>query len=231
MNRVDENTIDLKEIFKALKKRWKLIINVTLIITIVSALVSFFVIKPKYEASVKLFIGKDQSSSEEAAYNNSDVLMYQSLLKTYGEIIKTKDIAKKAISETGYDLKPSEVLEKISIETIANTQIIKIKYTSRDPEECVNMLNSIKKNFITLAEELVVNGNIQVLAEPRFPVSPSSPNKPLNIAVGLILGLMVSIGIVLLMEFLDNTYKDKNSFENEFDIPVLGVIPNMKKVS
>lgn len=228
---MDENTIDLKEIFKALKKRWKLIINVTLIITIVSALVSFFVIKPKYEATVKLFIGKDQSSSEEAAYNNSDVAMYQSLLKTYGEIIKTKDIAKKSISETGYDLKPSEVLKKVSIETIANTQIIKIKYTSKNPEECVNMLNSIKKNFITLAEELVVNGNIQVLAEPRFPVSPSSPNKPLNIVIGLVFGLMVGIGIVLLMEFLDNTYKDKNSFENEFDIPVLGVIPNMKKVS
>ena len=41
---------------------------------------------------------------------------------------------------------------------------------------------------------------------------------------------MVSVGIVFLLEYLDNTYKNKDQLERELDIPVLGVIPDVDLV-
>ena len=47
----------------------------------------------------------------------------------------------------------------------------------------------------------------------------------MNIAIAFILGMMVGFGIVFLLEYLDNTYKNKEQLEKDLDIPVLGVIP------
>lgn len=47
----------------------------------------------------------------------------------------------------------------------------------------------------------------------------------MNIAIAFLLGLMVSVGLVFLLEYLDNTFKNKENLERELDIPALGVIP------
>ena len=49
----------------------------------------------------------------------------------------------------------------------------------------------------------------------------------MNIAIAFLLGLIVSLGLVLLLEYLDNTYKNKEQLEKELDIPVLGEIPDV----
>ncbi|MFH5975334.1 Wzz/FepE/Etk N-terminal domain-containing protein, partial [Clostridium perfringens] len=61
---MEENTISLQEIAYALKKRWKLIALITIAVTLVSAILSFFVIKPQYEAKTKLFVGKQETTQE-----------------------------------------------------------------------------------------------------------------------------------------------------------------------
>lgn len=76
-----EENINISEIFEALKKRYKMIIGITLAFTIIAGIISFFVIKPKYEVTTKLFIGKQESKTEQ--YNSNDVMMYQKLLQTY----------------------------------------------------------------------------------------------------------------------------------------------------
>ena len=76
---------------------------------------------------------------------------------------------------------------------------------------------------------MVPNGNIKVIEEVKLPEAPISPNKKMNIAIAFLLGLMVSVGLALLLEFLDNTFKTKDQLERELDIPVLGVIPTVKE--
>ena len=61
MNEMEEQVISLSEIFEALKKRWIMIVAITLVATLISGVLSFFVIDPVYEASTKVFIGKEES--------------------------------------------------------------------------------------------------------------------------------------------------------------------------
>ena len=63
-----------------------------------------------------------------------------------------------------------------------------------------------------------------------MPEKPVSPNKKMNIAIAFLLGLMVSVGLVFLLEYLDNTYKTKEQLEKELELPVLGVIPTLDEV-
>ena len=220
---MEEQVISISEIIDAVKKRWKIIALTTVLATLVSGIFSFFVISPTYEASTKIFIGKEGAESE--GYNSSDVSMYQNLLKTYSELIKTKDLVNRAIDNSEYDLSVNDVLNGISVNTVTGTQILQISYQSKSPSIAKNMLESITNEFITKAEELVPNGNVKILESVELPKNPVAPNKTMNIAIAFILGMMVGFGIVFLLEYLDNTYKNKEQLEKDLDIPVLGVIP------
>lgn len=220
---MEEQVISISEIIDAVKKRWKIIALTTVLATVVSGIFSFFVISPTYEASTKIFIGKEGAESE--GYNSSDVSMYQNLIKTYSELIKTKDLVNKAINNSEYDLSVNSVLNGITVNTLTGTQILQISYQSKSPSIAKNILESITNEFITKAEELVPNGNVKILESVELPKNPVAPNKTMNIAIAFILGMMVGFGIVFLLEYLDNTYKNKEQLEKDLDIPVLGVIP------
>ena len=92
------------------------------------------------------------------------------------------------------------------------------------------ILDKITNNFIKESKELIKNVNIKVVETVEYPESPVSPNKTMNIAIAGILGLMLGVGISLLIEFLDNTYRNKEEIERELELPVLGMIPESKGV-
>lgn len=229
MNEMEEQVISLSEIFKAIKKRWIMIVAITLTATIISGVISFFVIDPVYEASTKVFVGKEES--EDATYNNSDINMYQQLLQTYAQAIKTKDLVGRAINGLNYsELETKDILEELTVNPITSTQILEIKYKSKNPNEAKDVLKNITDEFIITAKDLVPNGNVRVIEEVELPEEPVSPNKKINIAIAFLLGFMVSIGLVFLLEYLDNTYKNKEQLEKELGIPVLGAIPDVESV-
>ncbi|MBS5937903.1 YveK family protein [Clostridium sp.] len=223
---MEEQVIRLDELFEALKKRWLMIVVITLLATVVSAVFSFFVIKPQYEASTKVFIGKEEGENQN--YSQNDVVMYQKLMKTYSETIKTKDLVSRSLKGTSLKLEPQEVLENLTVVSVADTQILEIKYKSKNPKEAEVVIEEIAEEFIETSKELVPNGNIKIIEAVELPEKPVSPNKKMNIAIAFLLGLMVGVGLAFLLEFLDNTFKNKEQLERELDLPVLGSIPDMK---
>jgi len=54
---------------------------------------------------------------------------------------------------------------------------------------------------------------------------PVRPNKPLNIALGIIIGLVVGVGLAFFIEYLDTSVKTIDDVERSLQSPVLGVIP------
>lgn len=225
---MEENTISLQEIAYALKKRWKLIVLITIAATLVSAILSFFVIKPQYEATTKLFIGK-QESQDNNAYNNSDVMMYQQLMKTYAELVKTSDLVTKAVKSAGLDYNQEEIkaiLKNLNATPSADTQILDLIFKGGNPKDVLKVTEALTNEFISESKELIPNGNVQVIQKPQLPEKPVSPNKKLNIIIAFVLGLMVGVGVVLLLEYLDNTFKSREDLENTLDLPIVGTIPD-----
>lgn len=224
---MEQKVIKLDEILEAFKKRWLMIVSITLIFTIISAILSFFVIKPKYEASTKIFIGKEEGDN--STYSQNDVIMYQKLMKTYSEAIKTKDLINDSIIKLNIDLDVKDVLSNLTILTVTDTQILQIKYVNINPKIAKSVVENITEKFIERSKEMVSNGNIQIIEKVELPEEPVSPNKKINIVIAFLLGLIISIALVLLLEFLDNTFKSKEQLERELDIPVIGAIPQIKE--
>ena len=69
--------------------------------------------------------------------------------------------------------------------------------------------------------------NIRVVDPAQVPDGPAKPRVKLNLAIGLILGLSVGIGLAFLQEYLDNTLKTPDEVESLLRLPSLGLIPSI----
>lgn len=215
------------DIMRILKKRWKIILAFTLAISVGIFLMTIIFIKPQYEATTKMFIGKDTNLSE--GYDSNDINLYQQLSKTYSELIESRNTIISAIELAGIDKSPEEVSKNLNVFSMEGTQIIKISYRSEDPEDTFNFINSISDEFIQRATYLIPNVNIQVLENAIYPEKSVSPNIPLTIVISVFMGMIIGIGVSTLFEMIDSTYKGKDQLEEEFRIPVIGEIPKFRE--
>ncbi|NLK93567.1 MAG: capsular biosynthesis protein [Clostridiales bacterium] len=226
---MSEESIRIQDIIDSIKKRWVMILTITLVITATVSILNFFVIKPKYKASTKLFIGKESVDGEQT-YNNSDVQLYKNLLKTYSDVIQTNDLVTRAFTNEGIDLDSKVALNSLTVEPKTDTQILEISFVSGDKQLCMDVVGAIADEFVTTSTKLISNSNVQIIEQVKLPENPISPNKKLNIAIAFLISLLLSIGIALLMGMLDTTVKDKEKLEEVLGLPVLGVIPDTDKI-
>ncbi|WP_341348994.1 YveK family protein [Fervidicella metallireducens] len=115
MNLEQEMTLDLHDIFEAIRKRLWIIISITIACVVLSGVLSFFVIKPTYEAKVSIIIGKPPATEEGSKVDYNDVMMYQKLVKTYSQIAKSRSVAEKTLTKLGSTITPEDFLKKITV--------------------------------------------------------------------------------------------------------------------
>jgi capsular polysaccharide biosynthesis protein len=221
---INENIIKIEDIIKILKKRWKMIVSITTILTIFSVIMGFYIISPKYEASTKVFIGKE--NGENVNYSDNDVNMYQKLLKTYAEVIATNNLVEKAIDKEGLNITSEEVLKGLTVTPRTDTQILEIEYINEDKVLAKEVVESITNEFMESSRELIPNGNVRIIENVKMPEGPVSPNKKMYVIIAFVLGLMVSLGVSFLLEFMNNTVNTKEQLEQILGIPVIGAIPD-----
>ncbi|GKU84885.1 YveK family protein [Niallia sp. NCCP-28] len=219
-----EETISLKELFQTLKKRIALILSITLIAMIISGVVSYFVITPEYKSSTQILV--NQAKEDDSIYNYNEVQTNIQLINTYSVIIKSAAILNEVKSGLSLDMSVSELNKKITVESAQNSQIMTISVTDPDSMMALEIANKTAEVFEKEIKKLMKVDNVSILplADDQENQSPISPNPPLNIAIAVVVGLMIGVGLAFLLEYLDNTVKTEQDIEKLLELPVLGAI-------
>lgn len=218
--------MELQQYLSILRKRWTIVVAITLLSTIASGLISYFVIKPTYKSDISVIIQKtDTIDSKNAALNYSDVLLYQQLVKTYSEFARSRTVAEHAIEKLNLNIKPDQLLGMISVAPKGNTEFLTITVKSNDAQQAMEIANQLAWSLKAVSTNIKKSDNVQILDSALIPTSPDSPRLLLNVAVAFFLGLMLAIGIIFIIEYLDNTIKTPEDIEKLIDIPVIGTIP------
>ncbi len=221
----EELTLDLRDIFHIIKKRMKVIILITLACTLVSGIMSFYVLKPVYESSTSIIVGKPEGTSQtQTEYN--DVMLYQKLIQTYQEIAKSRVVADQAYTILEKKYTVDEIQKAVTVTPQTDTQILVIKAKDGDPVEAAKICSAVSEAFIAQSEMVFpTGGDIQVMDKAIVPVEPVSPNKKMNLAIAFLIGLMGSMGLAFVLEMLDRTIKTEDDVERYIGVPIIGMIP------
>jgi len=224
---IRDDTIDLLEILRIIRERSWIIILITVMAIAVSGLLSFFFLDKVYQTSTTLMVSKTQSDSTNVLQYN-DVLLNQKLVKTYSEIAKSDRVLDKVIEKLELSTSAEELRKKITVNSVQDTEIIRISVEDLDPQFATDLANGIAVVFMGEVAEIMKMDNVQLIDPAKVPDAPIKPRPVLNMAIAGVLGLMISLGIIFLIEYLDNTVKSAEDIERHIGLPVLGSIPDFE---
>lgn len=230
--------INILEYLNEIRKNCRNIAIITLSFILIASIYTTFFMKQDYEATVKVFIGKQKFQNTMESYNNEEITLYQRLITTYSEVIKSKKLINKSINESKINslrevdrkIEYESVIGDLTVNPITNTQIIELKYSSKNPQQSYNLLYSMTENLIAYSKELYPTVNIKVLEQVNVSNGNLMSKKIMVMSIAFIGGLIVSIGGVVMMMYFNNTFKSKESLEKELGLAVIGSIPDIENI-
>nr|MBO2506992.1 capsular biosynthesis protein [Bacilli bacterium] len=220
-----EETISLYDIFKVLKKRIVLILSITIISTLAAAIISFYVLTPIYQASTQILVNQ-KTSEQQNQIQTTDIQTNLQLINTYNVIIKSPVILSKVIEILDLNTTPSALSNQITVSNANNSQVVNISVQDEQAYLAVDIANTVAQVFQEEIKELMNVDNVNILSPAELPENPSpvKPNKMLNMAIALVIGLMVGVGLAFLLEYLDTTIKTEHDVEELLGLPILGFV-------
>ncbi|MFS0620673.1 YveK family protein [Priestia megaterium] len=225
-----EETISLRELFAVLRKRLWLIVLITIIAATVSAVISFFVLTPVYESKTQILV--NQAKNDQQLYSTQTVQTNVQLINTYNDIITSPAILDKVIKELKLDGSAASLSGQIQVTSAQDSQVAQIVVQDTSAKRAADIANTTASVFQKEVPKLMNVDNVSVLSKATLGENPS-PVKPqplLNVAIAIVVGLMVGVGLSFLLEYLDNTLKTEQDIENILELPVMGVITTIKDV-
>ena len=222
-----EAELDLKEIMHIIRKRLWFIVLVTILAVGAGGVVSLFVLEPVYRASATIIVGKPSNYLDGNRLQIEDLNLNQRLAKTYGEIIKSRGVLENVIFQLKLNLTTQQLKEKTLVKLVEGTEFITISVTDTNPERAADIANKMAEVFRFKVVNIMKVDYVQILDDAIVPRLPIKPRLELNMAIAGVLGIMTSIFVVFLLEYLDNTIKTPEDAEKYLGLNIVGIIPIM----
>ena len=221
--------VDMKRMWRAICKRIPLIIVATLLGGILSFLGTKFLITPKYEAAAMFYVNNSGLSlgDVEVDISSSDISASRSLVESYIVILNTRTTLEGVIDYAEVDYTYTQLQGMITAEAVNSTEIFKVVVTSHDPQEAADIANAVSVILPKRIQENIDGTHPKVVDGAIVPTSSSYPVYSTNVLLGLLIGLILSVGVTALVEFFDVTMKSLDDVNHCCDYPILAAVPSV----
>lgn len=217
--------ITIADLLSIFLQHIKLIIIVTLLGGLLAFLYVTYFVTPMYSTSSLILVQNGNSFGDinasnknttvgDEKVNTSDITSSQMLANTCSTLFTVDPDMKSIISGAS-----------VSISVVENSYFLRITSTSSDPHTAANIANLVANTAPQVFKKYFGDaGKVDLVEEAGVPSAPSSPNKMRFVLIGLLIGLVVSLGISFLIEIIDTTIKPGDDLYKMYDIPVFAEI-------
>ncbi|KQR24745.1 chromosome partitioning protein [Agreia sp. Leaf335] len=223
--------MELRDYVRILQKSWVLI--AVLLFFGIGAAAGFSILQtPKYSSSAKVFVSTSGGSSVSDLQQGNT--FSQQRVKTYADLATTPIVLLPVIAELNLNLSSAELASMVTATAPLNTTLIDIDVTNVDPALASQIATSVSESLTQVVEKIETPANsasattspvkLTLVQHAEVPQVPVSPNIPLNIGLGGLVGLALGIAIAVLREASDNRIRSERDVEAITDAPILGGI-------
>lgn len=225
-----ETTVNFGNIFNVFKNNWKLILLTGILGLLVSSVLTFIIITPKYEATVQILVSRKNTS--QANYYNDQQADIQ-MINTYKDII-TNDVILRSVRQNmialyNINLSMSDLKSDIAVETQANSQVFSINVTDTNSDRGSKLANQVAKVFKEKVKHIVDINNVTIVSESQPSSVPVTPKKGENLILGTAVGILLGIIIVYVRDALDINVRDVEDITKNLGLINLGVVNRQDK--
>ncbi|WP_458040788.1 MULTISPECIES: polysaccharide biosynthesis tyrosine autokinase [Bacteria] len=222
--------MELSDYIRILRKNWIVIVAITLV-GIGAAAAWSLTRTPGYQATSQVFVSTQSGGTVSELQQGST--FSQARVQTYVNLVSTPIVLNPVISYLEVDdLSADDLATQVSASSPLNTTIIEIAVTDADPVRAADIANAVGASLTsTVAELETLPGTTESpikltrVKDALAPFTPVSPNVPLNLALGALVGLALGIGVAVLRTVLDTRIRSTRDVEQATDRPIIGTIP------
>ena len=224
--------MELRDYLRILHKNWILIVACVLL-GIAGASAVSIASTPKYVSTTELYVSVRSGSESATSELAQGTTFARQAVTSYVSIVDSARVLEPVIEELGLGMSVQQLAESISASSPLNTVLIKIEVTDDDPARAAEIANSVGASFSDIVvnvlekpEGIDTTSPVKIeTVQPAVPAtSPASPNVPLQLGLGVLLGLAIGVGAAVLRTVLDTRIHSSHDIELVTDKPMLGGI-------
>ncbi len=217
-------------ILGALRRRWAYIFG-GVVLGLVGAGGVIWASTPMYTGTAQVFISTPgvNTTATDLAQGNT---FTRQQVNTYARLTTTPPVLQPVLDQLDLDMSLGDLTGNVSAAAPVNTALVSVTVRDPDRNRAADITNAVATSLARLIPQLEqapdgspapVRATVVEPAQP--PPSPASPNIPLILALGLVLGLAVGVGAALLRDRTDTVVRDQRDISRLSAVPVLGSIP------
>ncbi|MCD2136467.1 YveK family protein [Salinicoccus halitifaciens] len=226
------DSVNLEIVLKIIRQNAVSIFLFAVITGLLMALVTFFLLTPKYEAETQILVSQPESGG---IIDNQNVETSLQLINTYRDIILNPlvlgEVSDNLVDSQGIELTTRELSKMITVSNEDQSQVITVSVVADSIEEAAIIADEIASVFQQEVSEIMNVNNVSILASAFMDADTDqvSPNTVINITVGLVIGLMLGLGLAFTRAFFDKSVRNEEDVERHLSIPVIGSIDRFEK--
>lgn len=228
-NNRDYYTIDIVHIFKSLWRRAWVIVLCGLLTAAIGFSLAKFVMEPTYSSHVMLYVNNSSFSLGNTSFSisSSEQTAAQNLVRTYGVILDSRSTLLRVIEKAEVDYSWKRVSGMIDYAPANDTEIMRVTVTCGNPYEASRIANTIAEVLPMRINEIIDGASMEVVDSAIPETNKVGPSVSKYTAVGMMLGVVLSVVVLTILALLDDTIHDEEYVLNTYDYPILGKVPNL----
>ena len=221
--------MDLRDYLRIFRKRWPIIVAFLLVGGAAAAAVAFRA-TPIYAAHTQLFVTTPSGGDNTASLQQGNTFT-QERVKSYAAIVSSPIVLNPVIASLHLTETPAQLGANVSASAPLNTVLINVTVHNTSPAQAKSIADAVSLSFTKVVATLETPANggtspikVSVVKQAEIPGVPVSPNKKLDIALGILIGLALGVGVAVLRETLDTTIKNTSDLSAVTKASFLGGI-------
>lgn len=220
--------MDLSDYVRILRKNWLLMVGLTCLGVAIMAGYSA-VRTPIYEASSTVFVSTQGGSTAAELQQGSSFA--QARINTYVGLVSTPAVLDPVIARLGLATTADALVKNVKASAGVNSTLITVSATDANSVQAANIANQIAESLASVVPQLEPEAGdgsspvrLSLVSEAQPALAPISPNVPVDLALGALVGLAAGVMFAVVRTRLDNKVRTRRDAEHITAAPGIGAI-------
>lgn len=228
----DRNGVTLMDMLRIIRKH--LIAAILSFVVVFAAVCAYTLLAPpKYSATAQVFATYSDSaanSGDISTVNNASSYI-SNQIKSYPTLATTESVLQPVIDDLGLNTTVEDLAKELTVTNPTDTAFVNITAETDDAQQATSIANSVAKSLSSVVENSLYAADqkspvkLSLVQQAQEPTSPSSPKVALNMAIGIVAGLIVGVFVALIKDLLSTKVQESRDLQEVIDAPIMGRIP------
>ena len=217
--------INLKEVYSYFKSRLLWMILAIVVIVIIGNVYTILTRVPMYQSNTTIVLVGERKKE----YSQTDSQLNQNLIGTYSEIITSRKVLQQVIDNLKLKMTVDELSQNITTSSVEDTEIIRITVNNEKKKMAAEIANEVADVFSDEIQDIYNLENVAIIDKAEVAKEPYNINYVKDNVIYLMIGVVLSFGVVFVMYYFDTTIKSSETVEEKLGLTVIGIVPKESK--